>query len=50
MKYRMAGLKLFLAIEYCFPCVRSLIKTCEGLGEFEIVIHTKMQVEGLVNK
>ena len=59
MKYRMAQLKLFsllfslsfrfIAVEYYFPCLPNLIKTCEGLGEFQIVIQKKTQVDGLQN-
>ena len=32
-----------------FPCLHSLIKTQEGLGEFETVMQTRDEVEGLHN-
>ena len=32
-----------------FPCLRSLILTREGLGEFETVMQTRDEVEGLRN-
>ena len=32
-----------------FPCLRSLIQTREGLGEFETVMQSRDEVEGLHN-
>ena len=32
-----------------FPCLHSLIETREGLGEFEAVMQTREEVEGLHN-
>ena len=32
-----------------FPCLHSLIKTREGLGEFGTVMQTRDEVEGLHN-
>ena len=32
-----------------FPCLHSLMKTREGLGEFETVMQTRDEVEGLHN-
>ena len=33
-----------------FPCLHSLIQTREGLGEFETVMQTRDEVEGLHNR
>ena len=33
-----------------FPCLHSLIKTREGLGEFETIMQTRDEVKGLHNR
>ena len=38
---------IYLSNRKRFPCLHSLIWTQEGLGEFETVIHSRDEVEGL---
>ena len=40
---------LYLSNRKRFPCLRSLIETREGLGEFETVMPTQDEVESLHN-
>ena len=42
-------LHLYLSNRKRFPCLHSLIKTRQGLGEFETVMQTRDEVEGLHN-
>ena len=39
--------KTYLSNRKRFPCLHRLIKTREGLGEFETVMQTRDEVEGL---
>ena len=40
---------MYLSNRKRFPCLNSLKKTPEGLGEFETVMQTQDEVEGLHN-